>query len=142
MNKKIQTPLSIFPEGTVTSGRHMLKLKRGAFQSLLPIKPILFKIDENSEISISVGVLKFWFHYILFQCYFYHNFRVVELPIIAPTDFMFANYSHLGKEKWEVYSNVVREIYCECGNLQKSNKSFNDMLDYLSILNGKKILNT
>lgn len=55
---------------------------------------------------------------------------------------MFENYSQLAREKWQIYAEVVREIYCEVGGFEKSNKTFNDMLDYLTLINGTKISNT
>jgi hypothetical protein len=55
---------------------------------------------------------------------------------------MFENYSHLGRSKAEIYSEVIRNIYCEIGEFEKSDKQFRDTLNYLSILYGHDIKNT
>ena len=52
------------------------------------------------------------------------------MPIIAPTEFMFENYKSLGKEKWEIYAEVVRKIYSEIGNLEESTFGLRDEKKY------------
>jgi len=95
---KSQTPLMLFPEGTITSGRHLLQFKRGAFESLLEIKPLMVKFPLN-EFSISAGNLDLFMHIFICQCFVYHSFTIYELPIISPTEFMFSNYKGEIKEK-------------------------------------------
>jgi len=101
----------------------------------------MIKLHDNDQISLSAGTLKFSIHLFYSLCHLYHYVSFHEIPIIKPTEFMFKNYSHLGKEKWEVYAEVVRQIYCEIGGFQKSNKTFDDMLSYISLINGKTVLN-
>ena len=52
---KIFSPLVVFPEGTTTSGRVILKFKRGAFYHLLPIKPEIINIFPDNVCHITVG---------------------------------------------------------------------------------------
>ena len=52
------------------------------------------------------------------------------MPVIRPTEYMFKNYSHLGKEKWEIFAEVVRKIYCEIGGFQSCDMKYRDHLDY------------
>ena len=52
------------------------------------------------------------------------------MPVVRPTEYMFKNYSHLGKEKWEVYAEVVRKIYCEVGGFKESNLGYRDSKAY------------
>lgn len=60
------------------------------------------------------------------------------MPVIRPTKFMFENYSHLGKEKWEIFAEVTRKIYCEIGGLKESNLGYRDEHLYsLAIKTGK-----
>ena len=40
-------PISLFPEGTVSNGRHLLSFKKGAFASLNPIKMIIIKYGDR-----------------------------------------------------------------------------------------------
>ena len=43
------------------------------------------------------------------------------MPVVRPTEFMFQNHSHLGKEKWELYDEFVRKIYCEVEGFKECN---------------------
>ena len=61
-----------------------------------------------------------------------------DLPAIRPTKYMFEHYSNLGKEKWEIFSEVTRKIYCEIGGFEESNYRFRDVDLYeRSVLSGK-----
>lgn len=65
-----------------------------------------------------------------------------EIPVIEPTEYMFNNYSHLGDEKWKIFAEVVRNIYSEIAGFKKSDKNFNDLLDYISQINQRRVINT
>ena len=127
---KLLSPLCLFPEGTTTSGRHILKFKKGAFYALLPIKPELILIDQNDDMSFGVGVSSVVYNYLRSLCYLRHKIFFVDLPVIKPTNFMWENYNHLGKEKWEVFAEVTRKILCEISGLKPSNKNYRDSLKY------------
>ena len=43
---------------------------------------------------------------------------------------MYKNYGHLGKERWEIFAEVVRKIYSELGNLEESNFGLRDEKKY------------
>ena len=62
----------------------------------------------------------------------------VELPIIRPTAYMYIHNADLGEEKWEVFAEVVRRIYCEVGGFISSDKSLRDSKRYNKVMeNGK-----
>ena len=98
--------------------------------------------DLNKKNSLTVGVTKFLYHFVISLCYVYHKLEFIELPVITPTEFMLENYSHLGNSKSEIYGEVVRNIYCELGNFQKSDMQFRDTLNYLTVIYGREIKNT
>ena len=127
---KIKTPLCLFPEGTTTNGRYILKFKRGAFYALLPIKPQIILLNKNENMSLAVGVGSVAFHYLRSLCYFRHYMYYVDLPVIKPTEFMWENYKHFGNEKWEIYAEVTRKIMCEISGLKESDKNFRDSQKY------------
>ena len=135
---KSLAPLAIFPEGTTTSNRNILKFKKGAFYHLLPIKPLIIQIDQNCPLHIACGVQNIFFHTWKIMAYSCTEIFYIDLPVIRPTDFMFEQYSHLGKEKWEIYAEVTRKIYCEIGGFEESNLGYRDEHLYsLSISSGK-----
>ena len=130
LNGKYFAPLCLFPEGTTTSGRSILKFKRGAFYHLLPIKPEMIYIDQKSEYHITCGAQNLLWNTLTCLCYLGTNMYYTFLPVIKPTEYMFKNYSHFGNEKWEIYAEVVRKIYCEIGGFTESDLGFRDSRDY------------
>jgi lysophosphatidylcholine acyltransferase/lyso-PAF acetyltransferase len=124
------SPLCMFPEGTTTNGKYILKFKRGAFYALLPVKPQIILLDDDLNYSCAVGVSSTGYNYLRSLCYFGTKMKLLELPVIKPTEFMWNNYSDLGKEKWEIFAEVTRKIMCEISGLQPSNKNYRDSKKY------------
>ena len=46
----------------------------------------------------------------------------------------FFKYKHLGKEKWEIYMNVIRKIYSEVGGLKEVDMGFRDINRYIKVM--------
>ena len=128
---KLLTPLCIFPEGTTTNGKYILKFKRGAFYNLLPVKPQVMTLgNEKLNYSCAIGVGSTGWNYWRSLCYFGCKVNLYELPVIKPTEYMFEKYSHLGDEKWEIFAEVTRKIMCEIGGLTPSDKSYRNSKKY------------
>ena len=107
---KFLAPLAMFPEGTTTCGRHILKFKKGSFYACLPVKPLIINHYQESNYHLSIGASTPALIYIKNFCHSVESLYLIELPVIKPTEFMYKNYGHLGKEKWEVFAEVVRKI--------------------------------
>ena len=130
MEGKPVMPFMIFPEGTTTSGRHLLNFKKGAFVNLLPIKPNFILPNLNNNFHLGCGSTKVGINYgrTLTELFVYTEF--VELPIMTPNEYMFNNFKDYGKEKWEIYAEVAREIIGTLGGFKKSDKEFTDSARY------------
>jgi 1-acyl-sn-glycerol-3-phosphate acyltransferase len=124
----------IFPEGTATNNVYLTKFKKGAFLSLLPLKPIIIKLPKNAKCNLCSGVTHLFFHVLRSFCYFTNRLYYTELPIIKPTDFMFEKYKNLGKEKWEIYMNVVYQMYLELGDFKETDIGLRDKNEYYDAL--------
>ena len=120
------TPLMIFPEGTTTSNRDLLAFKKGAFESLLPIKPLIIKGNSNPNYHVGCGNTDVFINYMRGLCELCVIVEYIELPIMKPTDYMYENFKEFGSEKWQIYSEVARSIYCEIGGFKKSVLTFRD----------------
>ena len=48
------SPMVNFPEGTCSCCRNILRFKKGPFYALLPVKPVILKINQNSSFHLSV----------------------------------------------------------------------------------------
>ena len=127
-------PLVIFPEGTCSCGRNILRFKKGAFYSLLPIKPQIVTIDQNSSFHLSVGATNVILGYLKNLCHTFNVIYLSILPSVRATDYMLEHYKNLGKEKWEIYANVVRKIYSEVGGLQEIDMGLRDIKRYIKAM--------
>ena len=127
-------PLVLFPEGTCSCARNILRFKKGAFYSLLPIKPQIVTVDQNSSFHLSVGATNVVLHYTKNLCHTFNVIYVAILPTVRPTNYMFEHYKNLGKEKWEIYANVVRKIYSEVGGLEETDMGLRDIKRYIKAM--------
>ena len=124
-NKKSFVKTLIFPEGTTTNGKYIAAFKRGAFLSLLPLKPLMVFYYDGFLCSTN----RFFF-FLRTVATFKIIIKYAELPIIKPTEYMFEKYKNLGNEKWEIYAKVVNIIYAEIGGLKQTDIRFRDRLLY------------
>lgn len=141
-NGKRATPIMIFPEGTTTSGRDLLKFKKGAFASLLPVKPVFIKGNSNPNFHHGCGSSDVFINYMRGLTQLYTIIEYNELPIMKPTEYMFQHYEHFSekKEKWEIFAEVARKIYCKVGGFQKSDKTLRDSTRYTNSMNSGKYI--
>jgi lysophosphatidylcholine acyltransferase/lyso-PAF acetyltransferase len=134
MEGKAVLPLMIFPEGTTTSGRHILKFKKGAFYALLPIKPNIIHPNIIRNLHLGCGASDVNINYARTLTELYVQTEYIELPIMTPNEYMYTNFASYGKEKWEIYAEVAREIMCSLGDFKKSDKDLKDSFRYIHIL--------
>ena len=131
---KILTKLIVFPEGTTSNNRYIVKFKKGAFKCLLPLKPLILHIDKKAPFHLCSNVTNLFFHVLRSFTCLKNKIYYCELPIIKPTNFMFENYKDFGKEKWEIYKNVVRNMYAEMGHFKMSDLGHRDKDIYYEAL--------
>ena len=127
-NKKSFIRTLVFPEGTTTNGEYISNFKKGAFISLLPVKPLMVIPYEGFPTSTN----RFFF-FVRTVATFKLKILFAELPIIKPTDYMFETYKDYGREKWEIYANVVNKIYSEIGGFKQTDIKFRDRIHYYKI---------
>ena len=133
-------PFMIYPEGTTTSGRHLLKFKKGAFASLLPVKASILFPNLSNEYHLSCGSSDVAMNFFRSLSKLFVKSEYVELPIISPNEYMYTNYAHFGKEKWEIFAEVSRRIMLEVGNFKETNIGIRDSFRYCSCIEKKVLL--
>lgn len=132
-------PFMIFPEGTTTNGSYLITFKKGAFATLLPIKPTILHPNITSY-HLGSGSSDVTINYLRSLSQLYTRLEYIELPIMTPNEYMFKNFESYGKEKWEIYAAVAREIMSILGNLKISDKGIKESYRYTSSLKEKKLL--
>ena len=128
------SPMVNFPEGTCSCCRNILRFKKGPFYALLPVKPIILKINQNSSFHLSVGASNVVLHYFKNMCHFINTIDYTILPTIRPDDYLFEHNKHLGEEKWQIFANVVRKIYAEVGGFIEVDMGMRDLNRYIKAM--------
>ena len=128
------SPMVNFPEGTCSCCRNILRFKKGPFFALLPVKPMILKINQKSSFHLSVGASNVVLHYFKNLCHFINTIDYTILPTIRPVDYIFKNNKNLGKEKWQIFANTVRKIYAEVGELIEVNMGMRDLNRYIKAM--------
>lgn len=153
LNNSKLSKLVIFPEGTGSNNTCLIDFKKGAFASLTPVKPylILFhnigflgKDSQTDEFSLAPGGTNAFIHVLLCFCYLYFNdVRVMFLPVIKPTEYLYEKYQSLGKSKTEIYMNACRLIMGEVGELKIINgQNYEMKKKYMSLVKRREIRST
>ena len=120
--------LHIFPEGFTTNGSYVLPFQKGAFLSLLPIKPLAFRYHSD-YFSPAHDVIPMGTHLVLLLSQFYSSVEVFDLPIFEPNEYLFKNHMKSGEEKWMVFSKAVQECIASTINRPKSKATLKEKLE-------------
>ncbi len=116
----------------------MINLLQGAFVNLTGLKPLILKNASPNDFSIASGAMDFFLHLVLCCCFEYIPSVCYELPVFHPNDYLYKNYSHFGETK-----NVMSEILAKgCSFIKRDDISFDNKLEYISIVHGEKIKKT
>jgi len=79
----------IFPEGGTTNGTSILNLKRGAFESMRPVQPVVLKYGWGlSTLSPAWDVTPFLPLAILHLSLIGYSCEVIELPVFVPNEYL------------------------------------------------------
>lgn len=97
----------IYPEGGTTNGSSIIQFQKGAFASLLSIKPTVHKWDCKFQSACS-GVVDGSCHYIMICAMPWCSVTRVELPVFRPNEYFWKNHMKEGEEKADTYTRVIR----------------------------------
>jgi hypothetical protein len=113
----------------------MTSFKKGAFASLLPIRPLVMKykgwpFQPVSSVTGLTGTGTM----ILIGNLFNHA-EMMELPPFIPNDYLFEKHKDKGTKKWEIYAWAVRDIMSKTSGIPKDDTFTNQMrVEYHKIL--------
>lgn len=76
--------LMIYPEGTVSNGRSLLKFKLGAFAPNAPVQPVVVRYRASDcDVSWTFGCQSYWIRVLAQPCF---SAEVQYLPLHTPTE--------------------------------------------------------
>ena len=123
-------PIMIFPEGTTTNGRAMMKFKRGAFVHEKPIKvtSLYYSGDFLPCLDLTRAINSIF----LIMCLPYS--RITYKSIRQPVDPLWILKKHGRKpgmeDNWEVIAKEVKELMCFAFGLDDCKMSFKEKCEF------------
>ena len=136
-------PLGIYPEGTTSNGKCIPSFKHGAFYNLYPAKCVLYSIKAyKSSFPVCAAAMDILLHITLSYTFLYTEMDAIELPVFAPNDFLYENYSYLGKDKSTIYAEAMRRVWSEILESPINDGTLDTKLEYKSKIKGKKVKDT
>lgn len=87
----------VFAEGSTSNNTSLMEFKKGAFVSVLPVKPIVLRY-EYDLMSNTYDIVPFLPLYIMQSCSFGFRAIVHDLPAFVPNEYLFKKYASTGKD--------------------------------------------
>ncbi|GAB0491630.1 hypothetical protein MMPV_002884 [Pyropia vietnamensis] len=125
------SPLAIFPEGTTTNGRLLLRFRTGAFVAGLPVSPVVLSYgtpggwsptyESISAVAFVAGLL----------ARPVHRVTVRRLPLYVP--------SAEERADARLYADNVRAVMAAAGGVGVSDSNFTDKLEYHVLTLGRSM---
>ena len=134
---KTWSPFIVFPEGSTSNGTHILKFKRGAFDSMRTVQPCFLEISDRM-VWPGWDVVGFYELFILYAsslCMYTCTSYI--MPEFTPTQKMLEMHADKGSEDWEIFAECVREAMAKHGNYKISNQPLREKVEYEKILERK-----
>lgn len=135
MNAQVP-PVCIFPEGTTTNGKHLLRFRTGAFVAGMPVAPVLLKYPHRyfspSFEAIKPGPYLWGLISQPWNSVYYYR-----LPVYEP--------SAEEREDARLYADNVRKLMHEYSDFLDGKKfilsdaNFIDKKEYLAVLRGERL---
>ena len=93
VEKESFNPVLSFAEGVNNNGTHLLKFKRGAFQSLLPVRPCYIVVQKCGIVTPTYDVMRFFdlICFMISSCTMYRA-KLHILPPFIPNDYLFREH--------------------------------------------------
>ena len=129
-------PVCIFPEGTTTNGRYLLRFRTGAFVAGTPVAPMLIKYPHKYfSPCLDVITEKDYIKGMITQIY--NEVHYYRLPVYFPTDAERAD-PKLYANNVRIYMQEHSDFY-DGISLELSDANFVDKKEYVAVLRGDKL---
>lgn len=126
----------MFAEGTTNNGRALLPFRRGAFEAMRTVVPVVIKLPERYMMP-TYCTTEFWpqlFMYLASFCFICLEIQV--LPEFTPTEWMLDNHKDKGDEDWKIFSECVRHAMARQSNMYIGYRPIRELLAYEKFMRG------
>jgi 1-acyl-sn-glycerol-3-phosphate acyltransferase len=123
------SPLCVFPEGTVSNGRSLMKFKKGAFVSDKPIKIYSLKWGSDTQFSTSMSNINVIACIVLTLCQPCCNLEIHEVDQDFDPSFSYRRrgIKQEGEDSWKYVADDVKEIISFITGFESSEQGFREL---------------
>lgn len=123
------TPMCVFPEGTVSNGRSLMKFKKGAFLGTEPIKVMALKWGDDTKFSNSMSNINIICCVFFAFCQPQLTLEVHEVDQDFDPDFSFKRrgIKREGEDSWQYVADDVKDIISFMTGYEKSDQGFKEL---------------
>lgn len=80
--------------------------------------------DLDTSVNVAFDIMEILPLSILNLSWGFMRCKIIKLPDIYPTEYMYNRKEAIGLEKWEAYAEVVRDVMSKASGLPKSDLTF------------------
>eukprot|EP00741_Cyanophora_paradoxa_P016826 tig00020943_g16250.t1 len=113
-------PIVIFPEGTTTTGRKLIRFNRGAFAPGVPVLPVVIRYPHRNLNAAWWGVAAHW-HLLRLLLSWWTRIEILELTPYTPTEGEKANVDQ--------FAANVRQAMAAAGGLGVVDATYKECID-------------
>ena len=122
-------PIAIFPEGTTTNGAVLLRFRKGAFLSGLPVQPVVYQFPYNTTFIPTFESIGFFAFIWRMLAQPFNQLMVTYLPRIEPNEEC--------RNSASVYRDHVEKMFASALGVPIVNLDISDKRAYHSYLRGR-----
>lgn len=126
------SPLLIFPEGTTTNGRVLMKFKRGAFITGDPIKIYVMKYGTDHQLRSSIESMSPLDNLLLTLCQWSNSMTLYEYEDNFDPEYVYKKFKvdKTHQDSWEAVAREIKTLMLFISGYQSSEDSFRETLDF------------
>lgn len=128
-SKGVISPLCVFPEGTVSNGRSLMKFKKGAFISDTPIKIMSLKWGEDTMFCPSIANINIVTAIVFTYCQPWTTLEIHELDEDFDPLYSYSKRQIKTRDEhsWEVVAEDVKSIMSFMTGYESSDQGFKEL---------------
>ena len=130
----------IFSEGSTHNNRYLNAFKRGAFEALRSVMPLVIHYDvSNCDIHPFGDVCTDAQIFVMFcSCFQMCTVTVTLFPPFQPNEHLFKQHADKGEEKWEIFAWAIRKFMIDHSHLGDKTQQLRQKMPYWQFLFGDR----